>query len=90
MIVSSAPQLLISVVVSNGLTVAAYKQLLKVNQDHFEHLLSQGHVSNGTALVNIIAHCSALCKSDNSTDHIQFKLEIAVLFLNQNLSTQSQ
>ena len=79
-----ALQLLVSVVVSNELTVMAYKQLLKINQNHFEHL-NQGHVSNGTALVNIIACCSALCNSDNSTDHIQFKLEVAVLSLKQYL-----
>ena len=47
-------------------------------------------MSNGTALVNIIAHCSALCNSDNSTDHIQFKLEVAILSLKQYVSTQSQ
>ena len=88
--ISLAPQLLVSVVFSNELTVVAYKQPLKINQNHFEHLLNQGHVSNGTALVNIIAHCSALCNSDNSTDHIQFKLEVAILSLKQYLSTQSQ
>ena len=72
-----------SVVVSNELTVSAYKQSLKINQNYFERFLNQGHVSNSTALVNIIAHCSALCNSDNSTDHIQFKLEAAILSFKQ-------
>ena len=48
--VSLAPQLLVSVIVSNKLTFAAYKQSLKIKQNDFEHLLNQGHVSNGTPL----------------------------------------
>ena len=82
---SLAPILLFSVVVSHDLSVAAFTQSLKINQNHFQHLLNHGHVKSATSLANILAHCKSLCNV-RSSNHKQFKLELAILSLQDCLS----
>ena len=40
---------------SHDLSVTAYTQTLKIDQNHFEHLLNHGHVRSVTYLKNILS-----------------------------------
>ena len=83
---SLAPILLFSVVVSDDLSVAAFTQSLKINQNLFQHLLNHGHVKSATSLANILVHYKSLSNA-RSSNHKQFKLELAILSLQDCLST---
>ena len=85
-----SPKLFVSLTVSDDLSVATtYVHSLKIYQKHFRHLWDHGQLKCATALLNIIAHCKALCSSNNSSGQIQLYLELAVLS-KQYLSISSQ
>lgn len=84
---TQVPKLLVTVTVSNDLSVAAYSQSLSISQNHFAHLLKNGCVKSGTDLTNIITHCKTLCDDDNT--NTQFNLELAILSLQQYLSNEN-
>ena len=88
--ISLSPKLLVSVNVSDDFSVTAYVQSLRINQKHFQRLLDHGQLKSATVLVNIIAHCKAICSSDNSGGQTQLYLELAVSSLQQYLSIPSQ
>ena len=77
-------------------SVSAYTESLKINQNHFAHLLNHGHLESATDLLNIIVHCKALCKcessetSDACIKSQKFFLELAISSLQQYLSTLLQ
>ena len=84
-------KLLVPITVSKGdLSVAAYIHSLKIIKNHFQQLWDHGQLKSATVLVNIIAHCKALCSSNNSNDQTQLYLERAVLSLQQYLFISSQ
>ena len=64
--ISLSPKLLVSITISDDLSVAAYVHSLKINQKHFQHLWDHGQLKSATAPQKIIAHYKALCSSNSS------------------------
>jgi len=85
--ISNAPKLLFSLIICDNLSVVVFKQSLKVNNKHFQHLLDHGCLKTATALLNIIAHCKMLCNDDSGSEQNQFLLELAIASLQKYIAT---